>query len=364
MKQHLWALNSSLLCILVVTIIASLGLQTTAPRNQATILPPPASIKISRSTPLEELYGPRDLFGLFVKPTGPAVKVLDIPKPPQFSPPPMPQAPKGSTIKLAPPLALSISGIIYSPQRADRSVAMIADDTNKEALYHLGDRIKDGMIIKISQDRIVILRSNGQQETFFLRKDVTLESLNDSGDKDAPQNKLAIETAENTYELSKEIFARKVQSLGDLLQEFDLMPLYVQNTIKGFKVGNGTPDSFAAALGFKANDLVTKINEYDLADIAKRVKAYEALTQGSNSQPIVITFMRNNAEQKKTITLLDRHRSKTLPGISQKKQAEFERSPQKSNQQMTESTYNEMIDAMRSQLSSSMRARAYSQRVK
>jgi type II secretory pathway component PulC len=364
MKQHLWALNTSLLCILILAIVASLGLQTTAPRHRAITIPPPRVVKVSHVPSLEELYGPRDLFGLFVKPTAPAVKPLEIPKPPQFSPPPMPQVPKNSALKLAPPLAISLSGIIFSPHRIDRSVVMIADETNKETLYHLGDRIKDGMIIKIAQDLIVILRSNGQQETFYLRKDITLDALNSTDKNGTGAEKVALETGENAYELSKEIFTRKIKSVGDVLQEFDLMPLYVQGNIKGFNIGAASPESFAGALGFKANDVVTKINEFDLAEISNRVKAYEALSQPKLTKPIVISFLRDNKEQKKTITVLEKHKTKTLSSMSPgKKASEFERPAQKSNQPMTERSYNEMIDTMRNQLAENMRSRAYAQRV-
>lgn len=364
MKQHLWALNSSLLCIFGLTIFASLGLQTTAPRHQTIIAPPAPTIKVSHNPSLEELYGPRDLFGLFVKPTTPTVKTLEIPKAPQFTVPPMPQTPKNSSLKLAPPLSLLISGIIFSPERPDRSVAMISDDTNKETLYHLGDRIKDGMIIQISQDRLVILRSNGQQETFFLRKDVTLESLNGKGDGDASTEKVALETAENTYTLSKEIFSRRIQSLGDFLQEFDLMPLYAQGKIKGFTVGATEDDSCALDLGLKTNDMITKINDYDIAEIKNRVKIYEMLTQGEYAQPIVIKVIRDGKELTKTINVVHRHKSKTISSLtSSKAPSSFEKQQQKSNSGMTETSYNEMIDNMRSQLAENMRSRAYSQRV-
>jgi len=364
MKQHLWALNTSLFCIFILAILASLGLSTTAPRHHAINIPQPRAVKVAHVPSLEELYGPRDLFGLFVKPTSPAVKPLDIPKPPQFTPPPVPQAPQNSALKLAPPLAISLSGIIFSPHRVDRSVVMIADETNKETLYHLGDRIKDGMIIKIAQDLIVILRSNGQQETFFLRKDITLDALNTSDKNGTGEDKVALETGENTYEISKEIFTRRIKSVGDFLQEFDLMPLYTQGAIKGFTIGSAPAESFANSLGFKGNDLVTKINEHDLATIASRVKVYELLTYSKITKPLVVTFLRDNKEQKKIITVIDKHKSKTLSNIpSDKKPAEFEPRTKKNNQPMTERSYNEMIDTMRSQLADNMRSRAYAQRV-
>ena len=366
MKQHLWAVNSFLLSLLAVTIAGMLALQQPVPRHTPAVLPETKLEKIATLPALEELYGPNDLFGLFTAPTAPAIKTIEIPKPPQFTAPPTPPTPKSAALKLVPPLSISISGIIFSPKRPDRSVAMISDDTNKEMMYRLGDTIKDGMIIKITQDRVVILRSNGQQETFFLRKDITLESLNEKAEKtaDGDAEKLATTTGENTYDLSLEIFGKKVQSLGDFLQEFDLMPIYRQNVIKGFKVTSSDAGSFPATLGFSVGDVITKINDIDVASIENRVKIYDMLTTLPPSKKVTVTAVRNQKEVNKIISLIERHKPKMIAQPSSQKLPAFAKTPDyKPTSHMSEATYNEMIESMRSQLAENMHARAYSSRI-
>ena len=364
MKQQLWAINSFLLGVFCLTFFITISFKQTIPRNQDPFIP--LSKKDAKKDPIsiDELYGPRDIFGLFEKPTEPTIKTLDIPKAPQFSSPPAPQAPKSNLVKLSPPLAISISGIIFSPSRTDKSVAMISDETNKEVMYHVGDRIKDGMIIKIGQERVVILRANGQQETFFLRKTATLESLSGKPeDKDQNNNKLAIEKAENTYDVSKQIFSAKIQSFGDFLKEFDFMPLYVKNEIKGFKIGNTTPDSFATSLGIKDGDILITIQDMPVADIKNRLTLYNLLTQPTAPKELTIGLQRDKKILKKQLTIIENHRPK-MPTSGMKSSSESAFTKPETQSKMTEESYNEMINSMRNQLTENMRSRAYSSRIK
>lgn len=241
---------------------------------------------------------------------------------------------------------------------------MIADDTNKEVMHHLGDTIKDGMIIRIAQDRIVILRSNGQQETFYLRKDITLDSLSEKADKDSDADKLARSTGENTYDLSLDVFGRKIQTIADFLQEFDLMPIYKQSSILGFKISTKNAGAFPTSLGLANGDLITKINGLDITDQKNRVKIYDTFKTIQPKSKITITLQRNNMAIEKTITVVDRLKptAVSLPG-TQGQQKLVEQTTTKQTSQMTEATYNEMIESMRSQLAEGMHARAYASRI-
>jgi type II secretion system protein C len=363
MKQQLWAVNSFLLGVFCLTFFITISFKQTIPRNRDLFMPSDKKDLKKNVIDIDELYGPRDIFGLFEKPTEPTIKTLDIPKAPQFSPPKLPQAPKSSLIKMSPPLAISISGIIFSPSRTDKSVAMISDETNKEVMYHVGDRIKDGMIIKIGQERVVILRSNGQQETFFLRKTATLESLSGKSEDKDQNNKLAIEKAENSYDISKQIFSSKIQSLGDLIKEFDFMPLYVKNEIKGFKIGNTTPDSFAVSLGIKDGDILISIQEQPLADVKNRLTLYNLFTQPNAPKEVTIGLQRDKKILKKQLTIIENHRPR-MPKSGSNSSPESPFVKPETESRMTEESYNEMINSMRQQLTENMRSRAYSSRIK
>ncbi|MBM3894689.1 hypothetical protein FJ366_03800 [Candidatus Dependentiae bacterium] len=364
MNQHLWAVNSFLLCMLCFTLFFSLSFKQAVPRGDSTTIPAKKKSLANPQVSLDELYGPREIFGLFEKPTEPAIKTLDIPAAPQFSSPTPPQAPKNNLVKLAPPLSISISGIIFSPKRIDKSVAMISDETNKEAMYHVGDKIKDGIIIKIGQERIVILRSNGQQETFFLRKNVTLESLGGKDEPDSNSLKFGVEKGENKYEISKSLFCSKIQSVGDFLKEFDLSPIYKNNQISGFKICNTAQDSFAGSLGIKEGDVLTAIHEKPINDMKNRMSVYELFTNKDYPKEFTITLLRDKKELKKHLTVIEKHRMK-MPSSSKDsdKKTDFTK-PQKNNSRMTDEAYNEMIESMRKQLADNVKSRAYASRIR
>jgi type II secretion system protein C len=352
--------------MLCLTLFFALSFQQVVPQTSRVAISFEKKIAKAHQVPLEELYGPRDIFGLFEKPAEPAIKTLDIPKAPQFNSPTPPQAPKNNLVKLAPPLSISMSGIIFSPKRIDKSVVMVSDETNKEAMYHVGDKIKDGIIIKIGQDRIVILRSNGQQETFFLRKNVTLESLNGKDDSDSNASRLAVEKSENNYELSKEVFCSKIQSVGDLLKEFDLSPVYSNNQINGFRIYNADQDSFAASLGIKEGDILLAIHDIPISDMKSRMNVYELFTGKDVPKEFSITLRRDKQELKKQLTLVEKHRMKmpTSTNDSNNEKTSSFTKPQKKSSRMTDEAYTEMIESMRKQLADNVQSRAYASRIR
>lgn len=111
-------------------------------------------------------------------------------------------------------------------------------------------------------------------------------------------------------------------------------------------------------------DLVTKINNLHITDMKNRVKIYETLKNIQPRDKISVTVLRKKASIDKTITVVDRLKPTTvslpgMPGASK----DFGQGPSKQPSQMTEATYNEMIESMRSQLANNMHARAYASRI-
>ena len=171
MKQQLWILNSSLLLIFILTLLLNLLLQQTPP-----------SIKVKRTTAreremqteiaiegIENIYK-YDLFGTFKKEAFvPSTRelVTPIPQPKPISPKPIKELAKP---KFLPPLKIALKGIAFSSDE-NKSIGMIVDATKKEQIYHVGDTIKDAQIIKISKNRLTLLRANGQHETIFMKKE-------------------------------------------------------------------------------------------------------------------------------------------------------------------------------------------------
>lgn len=360
MKQQLWILNTSLASILLVTFFATHVFKRQVPRYRPPQHAQEKTEKTSQPVPTEDLYGPRDIFGLFVAPELPQLKTRQIPKMPQFNPPPTPQAPKSSPQKLSPPLTLTLSGIIASA-RPDKSIAMITDDSNKEATFKVGDQIKDGTIIKIGPDRVVVLRSNGQQETFYLRKDISMESI-EGKPIDGTADKVAIESAEDQYIISKQLLLRHIASVGELIQDINLLPSYDKSKLVGMRIGDFEEDSIAPSLGLQKNDIIIMVNDLPISSLPNRTQIYRDLVRLKEKESFTLTVQRDGKELKKTYTLVHRH----TPRPTEKKESKDSKeqapmsweAPAKAMQpHMSQESYNEMIHSMRQHLLDNMKTR-------
>jgi len=281
MKQDLWAVNSSLLVMLALAMSFYEAVQQEVPvwRPPQEIIPSEQDVqkKVDQaaiSKAWEKIFQ-EDVFGTYVAKEVTAVKqnfVTPIPEPRAFTPPPPPEQRKQEFI---PALTLSIRGIIAGTDES-QNVAMVADETNKEELYHVGEKIKDAQIIKIAHNRIVLLRTNGQQETFFLRKDDAIDPKN-------PVEKwkgIIQKIDDQTYEIDPQEFAKDVDSLGNFIERVGIIgAAYQDGKIVGIRVGNVAAAELAPLIGWQDSDIITSVNDINVADASNRIKAYEVAIQ-------------------------------------------------------------------------------------
>src|SRR3990172_7939187 len=182
MKQPWWLINSVLLLLWVVLIIFMLVGRATVPSRVSfepsqEVKPPKHAIaKID----LAKIYS-NDLFGTYQAPTKPPrqdeVSTISrsIPPPPVLKMTSLPPTPPPRFLE---PLGINLKGVIVgSDENSD--TAMIEDVKEKKSKnYHVGDKIEDAQLIKIFKNKIILIRSNGQQETLYVSPhDAELEEL-------------------------------------------------------------------------------------------------------------------------------------------------------------------------------------------
>lgn len=278
MKQDLWIANTSLLCIFAAAMSVYQLLQQEAPpwRAPKALLAPPEKKKEKppSATAWEKIYQD-DVFGTYITPEVKAVKqnlITPIPEPKAPVIPPPPEIKKQEFIA---PLAINLRGIIAGGEEA-RNVAMVADETGKEAMYHMGEKIKDAQIVKIAHNRVVLLRANGQQEVFYLRKDEAPVDV-------APADKwkyIVKKLDDQTFEIDPQEFAKEVESLGHFIERASIIgTAYSGGKSIGIRIGKSEATDLATVLGFAENDILTTVNDFDVADSTNRIKAYDALIQ-------------------------------------------------------------------------------------
>ncbi len=291
MTHGLWVVNSSLVVIFCLSLILGSFLEQEPPvlrikrviieelQKKAPEAPEP-TIKT-----WEKIYT-HDIFGTFAQPETRIVKqsfVTPIPEPktPTLIPPP--ELPK---IDFIAPLKVTIKGLIVSADE-NKSIAMIADEAEKEDIYHLGDKIKDAQIIKIAQNRVIFMRANGQHETFYLRKD---DMPVDTTDK---WKAIVKKINDQSYEVDPKAFKDEVDSLGNLIERIAVVgTAYTHGAPVGVRIGKLDAKDIGPVLGLVANDIVISVNNLKTADVRERMKIYDVVSSMKIGDVINVTVNR------------------------------------------------------------------------
>ena len=247
--------------------------------------------------PLGQIYGKRDIFGIeqssSVTQQAKSVAPANIP---ELVIPEIPKAPAPPSIDFVNPLSITLNGIVGSLD-PNHSVCIIADEADKEATYKVGDRIKDGLIIKILRDRVVILRLNGQIETFFLHEMSVPQPVTELGS-------FVMASEDGKFKIDTEKFRHKVVNLGGFLDHFDVVPFVGEDgKVIGLVVTDKDPKSFASLLGFKENDLILSIDGISLTSNKERLKAYDQIISKPENADFVVEFERDGTRLKNSYVL-------------------------------------------------------------
>jgi len=373
-KQQLWVINSSLLIIFCLTLLLGVFLQQ---------VPPPFRIKrptidefekpkpLSKAS-LESIFK-NDLFGTFVPvphTAEPQSLITPIPQPRAVA---LPTPPPAAKPEFVPPLALSLKGIAFSLDE-EKSIGMLTDETQKENIYHLGDPIKDALLLKIARNRITLLRSNGQHETIFLRKEDNPQPLPPS----QQWSHVIKKTEENSFLIDITQFPKVFPTLGSFIQAFSLLTIYRDGKPVGIKIGNNlSPNSLGTTMGLAKGDIIMSINKIKTANKKNRIAIYDKVIQMEKEDSLSIELERD--QQSLTLTYKLTHIEKELKGFfpaSQPDQPKQEAPPFKMSQlqareertrkfaQQHPPKQQKAIEEIRQRLLENMRARARNTRVR
>lgn len=295
MKQPLWAINSSLLFLCILGQVILLFLQTTMPRR--TSLEPDSVPMIERqinvTVDIAKIYKENDLFNTYVPAVVSASKISEleipaIPEAPAIIPLTIPvEAPK---VFIA-PLPVTLKGVMYVHDRPAQSVAIIQFQNSKEEInYHVGQLINDAQILKIYPNRVIVVRSNGQQETLYLREDDAGRDF--AADTAKEISALTIPVKSGIYQIPVEKFVMHVKGLGNFIDLLDLTTVYKQGKSVGCRVGKSDKDSLGSKLGLLYDDVIQQVDGIPVTDIASRILVFDHITQKKIGDNFVVKIER------------------------------------------------------------------------
>ncbi len=305
MNRPLWILNSFLLLCIFFTLIFILFSRPAVPLKK--------SIEISESgQPLKEselkistkkIYE-HDLFGTYEKemPTPQEQDLIGpMPQPPMPKMVAIPEPPKPEFFD---PLNITLKGITVVLNNSAKNRAIIADNkTNTERIYKEGDAIEDAQLVRILNNKVIFLRSNGQQEVLYLReKDAQADpSYKATGEWQEVVQKIG----ENMFLVNADLFVQRVNNLAHFIDIFDITTLYKKGASIGVRIGHPEDDAFAQSLGLQTGDLITAINGIPTTSTANRVAIYKKITSMNEDDTVIVTAQRNNEEIMLHYTLQD-----------------------------------------------------------
>jgi len=293
MKQQLWILNLSLMTMFAIMFFANIILKKEPPviKQKKTTIEEPEKKKVTLTKEQIARIYKHDIFDTFVytpkKPIQQSFKIpIPVPKPPATTPEPEEKKPE-----FVDPLKITLKGIIFSSNERE-SIAMIADESGKEKNYYISETINDGQVIKIARSNVVILRANGQQETYFLRK--TDEALKKVG-KDRWQYVIK-KVDDQTYQIDPQSFAKQITSLAELIESLSLTTAYQKGNPSGIRISKTNENDIGPALGLAQNDIITNINDLDPTDIKNRIQLYDTITDMKDGDNIKLSLKRNGQD--------------------------------------------------------------------
>jgi type II secretory pathway component PulC len=266
--------------------------------------------KVSSKINISKIYE-NDLFDTYQKELPPLTMpnyATPVPQPPQPLPVLIPEEPKPTFLE---PLPITLKGIIIVVNDDSKNRVLIADNkTGRESSYRLGDKIEDAQLIRILSNKVMFLRSNGQQEVLYLReKDAKLDPAFAS---QAGWDLVVQAITPSRYIINMGEFAQRVPNLAIFIELLDLITVYKQGTSVGCRVGNVQPDSLATALGLHRADIIQSINEIPTTNTQDRLSIYKEILVAQPNDNIYVDILRSGQPIRFTYTLHNQQTKKSL----------------------------------------------------
>lgn len=302
MRHPFWLINSALILI-AGAILAFVFLSRQKPPIREDIEPDPYVKPIVTATSrvnISKIYED-DLFGTYQREIPQIQPLQDIvlPEPPQPQQPRTPEEPKPQFLD---PLSITLKGVIVVLDDDQRNRAIISDNkTNQETAYKIGDKIEDAQLIRIFNNKVLFLRSNGQQEVIYLReRDAKHDPLYATIDN---WISVVAPIGTNKFRVIINEFVQRVPSLGQFIDMLDLTTVYRQGESIGCRIGQLSSDSLGTALGFAKGDIISSVNNKSVATTSDRFSVYQEITSLKTNDTVSVILLRNNQPITLTFTL-------------------------------------------------------------
>ncbi|MCF7900427.1 hypothetical protein K9K77_02875 [Candidatus Babeliales bacterium] len=294
MKHPLWLINSSLFLTLALVAGVVVFWQIKTPSRvalESKVHHQPQQAEVV-SVDIKLIYE-NDLFNTFHKIINPPIEedfTIPMPQPPAQTTVHVPDEQKQPFLQ---PLDVKLQGIIYLNDESNNAAIILDKKTNLQENYKVGDMVLDARLIRIFSNRILLIRSNGQQESIYLNeKDIE----SDPAYREERDNWLHVvkSISNKQYLLDPETFVGVTKNLAQCIDMLDISTVYKQGKSIGCRVGSLEKGSLGNAMGLKMHDIISHIDNLPITTQDERFAAYETLLQKTFGQVVTLTIIRND----------------------------------------------------------------------
>ena len=172
----------------------------------------------------------------------------------------------------------------YTAETADMSIAIIADGSNKEEIFSIGDMVASGATLHAVHVDRVVLNESGELTNLALPREFAKTTSRTSVRRTPtvrPANTASIQS----------VVAKNVSRLADVIRP---TPYFQNGQQQGYRVYPGRDRQKFAALGLRPGDLIKQIDGQSLTDPTQAMQIFQSL--GTASQ-VSVTVERNGTQQ-------------------------------------------------------------------
>jgi type II secretory pathway component PulC len=296
MKHPLWIINGTLLVFVLLSCVFILFSRVSIPERKE--IEPVLYTKIKKKKELDintaKIYE-ADLFGTYRPTASPSEQKGEnlFPEPPQPHAVEIPELPKPRFLE---PLDITLRGIFAISTDSGKNRALITDNKlKKESNYKVGDTVGgDAQLIRIFGNKVVLLRSNGQQEVLYLREqDAKLDTTYTTAHT---WETVIKQLSASAFMVDPDSFAERVQDLAQFIDMLRLITAFKQGKSIGCRIGKLDEKSVGIALGLQTGDIITSIDGIPADTMDNRLKIYKEITSKKMADSVMVNIVRNKQE--------------------------------------------------------------------
>ncbi len=169
--------------------------------------------------------------------------------------------------------------------------AVLADSTNQQTFYRLGEKLPDGsQIVKVLHDRVSLKRSDGSVSDIQILDDTKIVTVA----KAVPATAGVKRLSKDSFMVDQREVAASTDNLGQILTQARALPYMENGKTAGFRLSEIVPGSIYEKIGLQNGDVVQRVNSQDINDPGKFFQMYQGL---KDERHITLDLIRNGQHQ-------------------------------------------------------------------